>query len=1272
MKKVTKKIISSLLSLSLVIIIFFSALETVNAVGETASGNISDYIDRYIGFDTYTPTEGNYWGDPTTWAYSSNGSITWSIADGVLKYTKDASGNDWNCVWNDFAFYNIMKLNETGANLNSDDGTIKLTPGKTYNVNIRLNLNLTNKSANEDIGLYLGVGTSDKLSDNVTTADGNWTCTINGGMLLDRFSASTGGWVNKTYKITVPADAGEGGLLLGITPIANTGDGSTFSAYTYSCFELDIDSVRVNSGGYSIGFEKYTPTEGDYWNYPTTWAYSSDGSITWSVADGVLKYTKDASGNNWNCIWNDWAFYNIMKLNEMGANLNTDAGTFKLVPGATYNVSVRLNLNLTNKNANEDIGLYLGVGTSDKLSDNVTTADGNWSCTINGGMLLDRFSASTEGWVNKTYKITVPEDAGEGGLLLGITPISNTGDGSTFSAYTYSCFELLIDSVSIDSVKSYHIGFEKFAPTEGDYWNNPTSWAWADDGSVKWSIENQDYLHFSKAADKNDWNALWNDQPFYYYMELNEIGACTNSSTDTIKLVPGEKYTVKMHYKLENYVPDGNNSNVMLYLGTATDDLLRNNYTDLNSDAWRNVVNGAVVFDRITANTSGWVERTYLITIPVDAGYGSLLLGIASTPNTDYSNAEYTPYNWTSYDLYIDDVQIDSYVDNETTGGLEPLYHIGFENYNPHEEGDFWTYPSSWANGTTTTWSIDNSDYLHFSKKLADYSEQGINYIMKLNSTGAHLNSDSETIKLKPGGKYAVQLRYKLENYTPKSDSKNISIFLGVGKADLIAGNYTGSAFDPVNMNGSVLLKKLGSNTDGWVEETFYINIPENAGEGSLLLAVAPKKAWDSDPSYRIYSECEFDFYIDEVNIYSQNTSLFVDNYDGRDAYLSYDDASVLGDLKEPVRSGYIFKGFSLEKNSETVGADTLLLKNLNMVYAIWEAKPVTDEYEDLENHIAGDINDDNSVNVLDLVRLKEMSSGATEYTWAADINGDRIIEPAVELTEMKQMLLGSEAALQQKGDRVLVWSDEFKSYELDPDKWGTINLSDTVAGLTLDNSEKSISVSKGSLSLAVNRSDSGYIAPYHVTTQHTMQFKYGYVEMRAKIPMERGLAASFWAKGDTAYQTASGMVEVDIFETFASNDTIHPNLHIWDGDIHADMGSPFVRTHYTFNDSSNLSDEYHIYGFEWTETGYKFSVDGYVYCEYTFDEILNKWGYEDEPVFHDPQYLILGMHPYLWDMDWLDYPSGITSDTVLPAEYQIDWIRLYQNPETETIYSRR
>ena len=94
MKKVTKKIISSLLSLSLVIIIFFSALETVNAVGETASGNISDYIDRYIGFDTYTPTEGNYWGDPTTWAYSSNGSITWSIADGVLKYTKDASGND--------------------------------------------------------------------------------------------------------------------------------------------------------------------------------------------------------------------------------------------------------------------------------------------------------------------------------------------------------------------------------------------------------------------------------------------------------------------------------------------------------------------------------------------------------------------------------------------------------------------------------------------------------------------------------------------------------------------------------------------------------------------------------------------------------------------------------------------------------------------------------------------------------------------------------------------------------------------------------------------------------------------------------------------------------------------------------------------------------------------------------------------------------------------------------------------------------------------------
>ena len=102
----------------------------------------------------------------------------------------------------------------------------------------------------------------------------------------------------------------------------------------------------------------------------------------------------------------------------------------------------------------------MGVGTSDKLSDNVTTADGNWSCTINGGMLLDRFSASTEGWVNKTYKITVPR-MGEGGLLLGITPDIECRETAQPSHLIHiPCFELLIDSVSIDSVKSYHIGFE--------------------------------------------------------------------------------------------------------------------------------------------------------------------------------------------------------------------------------------------------------------------------------------------------------------------------------------------------------------------------------------------------------------------------------------------------------------------------------------------------------------------------------------------------------------------------------------------------------------------------------------------------------------------------------------------------------------------------------------------------------------------------------------------------------------------------------------------
>ena len=63
------------------------------------------------------------------------------------------------------------------------------------------------------------------------------------------------------------------------------------------------------------------------------------------------------------------------------------------------------------------------------------------------------------------------------------------------------------------------------------------------------------------------------------------------------------------------------------------------------------------------------------------------------------------------------------------------------------------------------------------------------------------------------------------------------------------------------------------------------------------------------------------------------------------------------------------------------------------------------------------------------------------------------------------------------------------------------------------------------------------------------MSFRYGYLEMRARVPYSKGAWPSFWllsggalgANPNDAYR-----VEVDIFEVFSSCDTATPNIHKW------------------------------------------------------------------------------------------------------------------------------
>ena len=265
-----------------------------------------------------------------------------------------------------------------------------------------------------------------------------------------------------------------------------------------------------------------------------------------------------------------------------------------------------------------------------------------------------------------------------------------------------------------------------------------------------------------------------------------------------------------------------------------------------------------------------------------------------------------------------------------------------------------------------------------------------------------------------------------------------------------------------------------------------------------------------------------------------------------------------------------------------------------------------------------------------------------------------------------------------EKMGRVLVWYDQFDEGKLDRTKW-SFQRSMGASDRDYDNSEKHCRIEGDKLLMQVHRSDKegiNYSLPEGFCTDKTMNFKYGYAEMRAKLPYRHGAWPSFWMKSNTPFMKAPYMSEVDIFEVFSSDRNAVANLHRWGGGKHCMLrgGEGSLTRAYTFEKYENLNDEYHIYGFEWNEKMMAFYVDDVKYAEFPIDETgADQYWPEDVfpgdmTGFHDFHYLIMNNEIFSPGSGWKPEGCVLTEDDPMPINYYIDWVRLYQDPKTEEI----
>lgn len=260
-----------------------------------------------------------------------------------------------------------------------------------------------------------------------------------------------------------------------------------------------------------------------------------------------------------------------------------------------------------------------------------------------------------------------------------------------------------------------------------------------------------------------------------------------------------------------------------------------------------------------------------------------------------------------------------------------------------------------------------------------------------------------------------------------------------------------------------------------------------------------------------------------------------------------------------------------------------------------------------------------------------------------------------------------------EKMGRTLVWHDEFEGEELNADKWRihqTMNGADRI--YTSD--KEHIFVKDGCLNLVTDRSgekEKPFLVPEGVLTHKTMLFKYGYLEMRGKIPFRHGAWPGFWMQSITPFSKAKYLAEIDIFEVFSNDNTLGCALHKWSPTKHTgypDEAKGEAPCHYTFKNSENLNNEFHTYGLEWDEKHLKFYVDGECY---TTMNITDEYDFDKEQLpgmqgFHDFSFVIFNNEIFSSGGGWPVPGWNLTEEDEMPINYVIDYVRLYQKENEE------
>jgi len=236
-----------------------------------------------------------------------------------------------------------------------------------------------------------------------------------------------------------------------------------------------------------------------------------------------------------------------------------------------------------------------------------------------------------------------------------------------------------------------------------------------------------------------------------------------------------------------------------------------------------------------------------------------------------------------------------------------------------------------------------------------------------------------------------------------------------------------------------------------------------------------------------------------------------------------------------------------------------------------------------------------------------------------------------------------------------LIWSDEFNgpansaldaakwTFDLGGGGWGNRELevyTNSPANVFLDGA--------GHLTIRAIRGDNGEYTSARLKTSGLFEVQYGKIEARIKIPSGQGIWPAFWMLGgDIGRLSWPSCGEVDVLENIGKepslvHGTVHGPGYSGGQGITAQTGLPA---------SAPFSDDFHVFGVEWSADTIEFFLDGKSYSKVVPASLPAgaQW------VFDHPFFLLLNVAV---GGQWPGYPDQTSQ---FPQSMLVDWVRVWK-----------